>query len=329
MSRLTARRRIRCVALGALGLLVTPTLLHAETTATLDYRIALSGCPERDQFERWVASRLGREAFTDAAQVQVIVEASRTKEELVVSLRITRASTMTERSFKGGADECSPLVEAAASATSVALDSLVVPPSKPPPPAAPAPIPSAERMDKPKVAPQRPARTPVAQPNPIQWQLEGQAVGSFGLSPSPTAGGVVGAGLRTRRMSFGLRVNWQRSVTDTTVGSADQGDFEVLTGDVPVCVWEDHFGGCLVGRMGTFHAELTNESYANRTSVFASAGPEAVVSFPLGSQLRLEGLVEFNVAITRVSIERDTSVLWHSSRAYMTAGLGLRGLGSL
>jgi hypothetical protein len=260
----------------------------------------LGACPTVEEFRAAVNARAGRELFGEPATVTIDVSIRRDGEGhlAIIDLPDADRTKRATRELRSEAS-CADVASAAALVVSIALDptSIFRAPAPPPPPP-PAPPPPGRR----------------------RWLGLGAGPrGSWGLTPSFTAGLALSALVRSERASLGLELTGFAS-SDARYATGTVSILPTALAAVPCRTWA-HWEACGVGSLAALRGAgsgFTQDFAAWR--VMAGAGARGGFGQDVGPA-RLRAFVEGDIFLPRTTFLVGNAAAWTTRGVSFLAGV--------
>lgn len=301
----------------------------APATVVLEHQ-GDSSCPDQAWLEGNVTARLGYAPFAPAAPLTARTKVKCGARGCTASLvLVEQGRPPRERTLEAPAGQCRDLVESLGLALALALDPQLLtreppPPEPKPPPVEPAPAPPPPPQKPPPVIlVQAPPPEPEPEPGvPLQFQGAVTGHGALGLSPYPTGGAALAAGLRYAW--FGLlaegRFDAPRSVQ--VIGGAVTSS--VLLATLLLCGHFKGVGVCATGSAGALQIAGTLPGGRLDSSLLVLAGGRVQYEWMFLDWLGLHLHLDVSGVITRTTVRTaEMPAVWRTSQVAGDVGLGL------
>jgi len=332
-------------ALVALALVMPVRSAAANPSARLVYSRTrdTASCPDEPALRKAVAARVGYDPFFPWAKRTVVVQVRREHGTLAARVQLVDEEGVAHgtRELSSTQDDCTELFDATALAISIALDA-----SEPPAEvatesaSAPTPEPPSPPQAPPSLPPSDPsALTPIAQPtpdivvgtppppstSPRRFFAGVDALGSYGMGPSVTAGGVVFAGARWRFLSAGLELRVDApSSKNVTTNDAQDGSVTswMYAGSFVPCTHYRFASLCAVGLVGSLRGYSDAQMPFTRSAIVGAVGGRVGGEWGITEALALRAHVDLlgNLAPTSLLIDAGS---WTASPISVSTGVGL------
>lgn len=313
-------------------MLLAPGVASAAGPETfrLDYELAPAArsCVGADVLRAKIAERLGRDPFeptsgrADERTRVLSVGVRRAGDRGVFSAEIRLleyGKVVGRRLLDGDAASCDSLASAIVLTVAVLLED----PPDPNPTLAPSTLgapPDAERAAEPAPVPPPP---PAGPPARLRLDVAMGALASFGVAPSPAAGGEARLGVdRDRfRLELGARGTLPAS-SDDAIGVRTR----LVVGTLAPCYGLLIVSGCLAVNVGAISGEAVGASVARSSlgsAAYAAVGAAAVSRVFFGDVLFARASIEATFALTRVGFDVGANRAWTVPLAGATGSLGV------
>jgi hypothetical protein len=344
--------------LAAFGALFLTTRANASTSAHLVYvrDQTAAACPDEGTLRQAVKQRVGYDPFFPWAKMTIVVEMTGEGESFVAHVRMVDESGLSlgARDLHAGANGCPGLVDAAALAISIGLDTSGVGASATATPTAPASAtPTAPASATPSTTPTpttttttptattttTPTTTTTTTPTTVDRaaSVSASSAGARGLvgmdalaaiaSAPAIAPGVDGwAEVRLGIGSLGVEV---RGDAPNAVAGAGGGKASILffAATVAPCLHAGPLFACALGSLGWLRASGADVDLPRSGSAFApSVGPRAGIEVPLGRSLalRVRGDLLINAIRPVVLLNGEPAWTLPQLSGVLAAGLAYR-----
>ncbi len=311
-----------------LPLLAGLSLCAAPATVVLDHQSDAS-CPDAAWLEGNVTARLGYSPFVASAPLTAHTKAQCSSRACTATLVLVQAGQpRRERTLDAAAGQCRDLMESLGLALALALDPQLL--TREPPPAQssePAPAPPPPPQKPPPVIlvqapPPEPEPAPPPPSEPLKFQGAVTGHGALGLSPYPTGGAAVGAGLRYGW--FGLLAEGRFDAPRSAPVIGGQVTSSVLLGSLFACGHLKGVGLCVSGSGGALQVAGALPGGRLDTSPVVLVGGRVQYEWMFLDWLGVRAHVDVSGVITRTTVRTtEVPVVWRTSQVAGDAGLGL------
>jgi hypothetical protein len=346
--------------LAAFAALFLTARADASTSARLVYvrDQTAAACPDEDALRQAVKQRVGYDPFFPWAKTTIVVEMSGEGDSFVARVRLVdeRGLSLGARDLHAGTNGCQGLVDAAALAISIGLDTSGLgtsatptapvtatptepasPTATPTEPASVSPTEGAPASPTPAATP-TPTESPAPTANPDRVASvpasSARAHGSVGLdavaaiasAPAVAPGVDAWAEVRLGVGSLGVdvRVDAPNSVARAAGGTAS---ILFTAATVAPCLHAGPFFACALGSLGWLHASGADLNLPRSGSALApSVGPRVGIEVPLGRSLALRVRGDLLINTVRPVVLLDQEPAWTLPRVsgVLAAGLAYR-----
>lgn len=339
--------------LAAFATLFLAARADASTSARLVYvrDQTAAACPDEDALRQAVKQRVGYDPFFPWAKTTIVVEVTGEGDSFVARVRLVdeRGLSLGARDLHAGTNGCQGLVDAAALAISIGLDTsglgtgaTAAPTGAPPAPETAPPTAPASEVPAATPTPSAPSETPTASPAPtaspdrvagvpafparVRGSVGLDALAAIASAPAVAPGVDAWAEVRLGVGSLGVDV---RADAPNSATGAGGGKAEVLffAATVAPCLHAGPFFACALGSLGWLRASGADLSLPRSGSALApSVGPRVGVEVPLGRSLALRVRGDLLINTVRPVVLLDQEPAWTLPRAsgVLAAGLAYR-----
>jgi len=289
-------------------------------------------CPTEAEFRDRVVSRLGFDPFVPSAKQTVAVRFRDDKQKVraEVSLRAASGNVVGRRELVAIRAQCSELGESAAVAVSLLLDPLGTAASAAPAPSVSASAPaSVVASVAPPPTSATPAPTPTAPPpapvqSPIVPMFTIAAQLSFARGPGPTAGGRLGAGVRSERWSIGIEGSLDSTFGFVEVEGARVRALFATAGGLLCHAWP-FLEGCAVASFGVVQGEAEGvEGPVARRTLAGFAGVRLGVPWCFAKHMCFVPTVDLLATLVRTKQTVDGGTAWLAPPLSISLGAAFR-----
>ena len=288
-------------------------------------------CPDRTWLEGNVTARLGYSPFGASAQLTARTKVQCSARGCTATLVLVEpGQPPRERALEAPAGQCRDLVESLGLALALALDPLLLTREPPPaprmepapePPVAPVP-PAPPEKPPPVILVEAPPPEPAPPSEPLRFQGVVSGHGALGLSPYPTGGAAVGAGLRYAW--FGVLAEGRFDGPRSVPVMGGQVTSSVLLGSLFLC---GHFRGaglCVSGSAGGLQVAGALPGGRLESSVLALVGGRLQYEWMFLDWLGLHLHLDASGVLTRTTVRTvEVPAVWRTSQVAGDVGLGL------